>query len=70
MSDSLVHSDPRPIGPELWAGPLAFGCWRLVAMSPADARDALANAVDPIEDESGATRTSPGRINLDKVVHE
>ncbi|NNL67696.1 MAG: aldo/keto reductase, partial [Myxococcales bacterium] len=45
MSDSLVNAAPRRIA-EFEVGPLAFGCWRLVAMSPADARERLEIALD------------------------
>lgn len=46
MSDSLVRTGPRPIGPELRVGPLGFGCWRLVAMTPAAARERVEAALD------------------------
>jgi len=46
LSDSLVHSGPREIGPGLRVGPLGFGCWRLVAMSPAEARARVEAALD------------------------
>ena len=46
MSGSLVRTGPRALGPELESGPLAFGCWRLVAMSPADARARVETALD------------------------
>ncbi len=39
MSESLVRRAARPLGPELQVGPLAFGCWRLVNMTTADARE-------------------------------
>lgn len=35
MRPSLVRTDRRALGPDLTVGPLAFGCWRLVAMSTA-----------------------------------
>jgi predicted oxidoreductase len=46
MSESLVRRDARPLGPELQVGPLAFGCWRLVNMTPADARERVETALD------------------------
>jgi len=46
MSDSLVSTAPRRLGPNLRVGPLAFGCWRLVAMSPAEARARLETALE------------------------
>jgi predicted oxidoreductase len=46
VSDSLVHVEPRELGPGLRVGPLAFGCWRLVAMSPAEARERVEAALD------------------------
>ena len=53
MRRSLVRSERRAIGPDMTVGPLAFGCWRLVAMSTADARErvelALASGLDLID---------------------
>ena len=53
MPHALVNAEPRPIGPELRVGPLGFGCWRLVAMSAADARvrieTALAAGMDLVD---------------------
>jgi len=46
VSDSLVHTEPRELGPGLRVGPLGFGCWRLVAMSPAQARARVEAALD------------------------
>ena len=46
MSDSLVHVEPRELGPGLRVGPLAFGCWRLVAMSPTEARERVEAALE------------------------
>ncbi len=46
MPSSLVRKTPRPLGPDLEVGPLAFGCWRLVAMSPDDARRRVEIALD------------------------
>lgn len=46
MSDSLVRTAARPLGAELRVGPLGFGCWRLVAMSPAEARSRIEAALD------------------------
>ncbi|MCA9511860.1 MAG: aldo/keto reductase [Myxococcota bacterium] len=43
---SLVRTAPRPIGSGLRVAPLAFGCWRLVAMTPAEARARLEAALD------------------------
>jgi len=45
-SASLVCAATRPIGAELEVGPLAFGCWRLVAMSPAEARGRIEAALE------------------------
>jgi len=46
MADSLVRTALRPIGPDIEVGPLGFGCWRLVAMTPADARVRVEAALD------------------------
>ncbi|MDJ0785216.1 MAG: aldo/keto reductase [Myxococcota bacterium] len=46
MPHSLVDSEPRKIGPELRTGPLAFGCWRLVAMSVKEARQRVETALE------------------------
>jgi len=46
MQDSLVRAEPRRIGADLQVGPLGFGCWRLVAMSPAEARVRIETALD------------------------
>jgi len=46
MSDSLVRIGPRPLGSELRVGPLGFGCWRLVALTPAEARERVEAAID------------------------
>ena len=46
MSSSLVGTDRRAVGPDLTVGPLAFGCWRLVAMSTAEARARVELALD------------------------
>ena len=46
MSPSLVGTDRRAVGPDLTVGPLAFGCWRLVAMSTAEARARVELALD------------------------
>ena len=46
MSSSLVRTERRAIGPDLDVGPLAFGCWRLVAMSTAEARERVELALD------------------------
>ena len=45
MSESLVRSDPRPIG-GFRVGPLGFGTWRLVGMTPADARARIEAALE------------------------
>lgn len=46
MGESLVRRDPRPLGPELRVGPLAFGCWRLVDMTVGEARERVETALD------------------------
>ena len=46
MSESLVQRDVRPLGASgLTSGPLAFGCWRFVGMSPDDAQKRLEAAL-------------------------
>ncbi len=46
MNESLVRRDPRRLGPDLQVGPLAFGCWRLVDRTPANARERVETALD------------------------
>jgi len=46
VSSSLVDREPRELGPKLRVGPLGFGCWRLVAMSAAEARERVEAALD------------------------
>ena len=46
MSPSLVRTNRRAIGPNLTVGPLAFGCWRLVAMSTAEAQQRVELALE------------------------
>ena len=46
MSPSLVRTERRALGPDITVGPLAFGCWRLVAMSTAEARERVELALD------------------------
>jgi predicted oxidoreductase len=46
VSESLVRREPRDLGPDLRVGPIAFGCWRLVAMSPGEARRRVETALD------------------------
>jgi predicted oxidoreductase len=46
MNASLLRTAPRPIGPDLEVGPLAFGSWRLVDMTVAAARARLEAALD------------------------
>ncbi len=46
MADSLVRTHPRRIGSSFEVGPLAFGTWRMVRMSPADARARLEAALE------------------------
>lgn len=46
MTESLVRTAPRSLGPDFQVGPLGFGCWRLVDMSPADARARVEAALD------------------------
>lgn len=46
MADSLVRTAPRRLGSSLEVGPLAFGTWRLVRMSPAEARERLEAALE------------------------
>ena len=43
---SLVDPTERTIGADLRVGPLAYGCWRLVAMPPADAAVRIETALD------------------------
>ncbi|MEM7220409.1 MAG: aldo/keto reductase [Pseudomonadota bacterium] len=42
----LISGSPRPLGQTLQASPLGYGCWRLVAMSPAAAIERLEVAID------------------------
>ena len=35
---NLIDASPRALGDDLVVGPLGYGCWRLVAMSAADAQ--------------------------------
>ncbi|MFK7915437.1 MAG: aldo/keto reductase family oxidoreductase [Pseudomonadales bacterium] len=42
---NLIDPRPRAIAPELTVGPIGYGCWRLVAMSPADAQLRLEQAI-------------------------
>jgi predicted oxidoreductase len=80
VSDSLVHVEPRELGPGLRVGPIAFGTWRLVAMSPGEARvrveaalDAGLNLVDTADvygldwggDGFGAVEALLGRVLAD-----
>ena len=44
--DGLVSSTPRPIGPDLQVGPLAYGCWRLTTDDTGQARTLLETALD------------------------
>ena len=46
MSPSLIRTERRALGPDITVGPLAFGCWRLVAVSTADARERVELALD------------------------
>ncbi len=46
MSESLVRRGDRALGPDLEVGPLAFGCWRLVDMTAAEARERVEAALD------------------------
>ncbi len=46
MTLSLLHAGPRPIGPDLESGPLAFGCWRFVGMSVAEGQERIEAALD------------------------
>ncbi len=46
VGDSLVRTGPRGLGPDLSVGPLAFGCWRLVKMTPSEARARVEAALD------------------------
>ena len=43
---SLISSEPRPLGASQAVGPLGYGCWRLVAMSPAEAQARIETALD------------------------
>lgn len=45
MSDSLVDTNPRGLGP-FTVGPLGFGCWRLTTDSTAEARALIEAALD------------------------
>lgn len=42
----LLTSEPRPIGPDLTVGPLAFGCWRLTTGDTSEARTLIETALD------------------------
>jgi len=45
--ESLVQRELRPLGANgLTSGPLAFGCWRFVGMSPDEAQERLETALD------------------------
>ena len=44
---NLVNAKPRPLGSSgMTSGPLAFGCWRFVGMSTADAAQRIEAALD------------------------
>ena len=42
----LVSSTPRPIGSDLSAAPLAYGCWRFTTADTAEARALIETALD------------------------
>lgn len=42
---NLISSQPRNLGKEMQIGPLGYGCWRLVAMSAADAQARIETAL-------------------------
>jgi predicted oxidoreductase len=46
MDISLVRTEPRALGADFEVGPLAFGSWRFVGMSIADARARIETALD------------------------
>ena len=46
MNESLVRTGSRALGPDFQVGPLAFGCWRLVGMTPLQARERVEAALD------------------------
>ncbi|MDH3704753.1 MAG: aldo/keto reductase [Acidimicrobiia bacterium] len=45
MSDSMVHSEARRVGP-FEVGPIGFGCWRFTTDSVAEARSLVETALD------------------------